>query len=214
MPRAKGKYIAFCEGDDFWTDPTKLEKQSRVLDSNNDVSLVYSNAVTLENGERSSEQWISTTRDLSSAELLRGPNIYTLTSVFRNVIDFPYEANFTPYGDMFLWSRLGRFGRGVFVEDVLPCVYRRHPGGRHSGSGPERRRKMHMHTLYMMQIYYDRLGDNKTASYFEERITLALAKHYGVREKVMRINRYILSTRAAGVVMRVWEKLSYMHLNK
>ena len=42
LQRANGKYIAPCDGDDFWTDPLKLQKQVDFLEKNGEYVVTYS----------------------------------------------------------------------------------------------------------------------------------------------------------------------------
>jgi len=134
MEQAKGRYISLCEGDDYWTDPLKLQKQVDFLEGNPEYVVCCHNAKIInENGNLIQDKKLPKLiqdRDYSSLELQKGAFLLTLTMVFRNVLE-EYPKNFSKVlnGDTFLISLLGGYGKGRYVEDIELAAYRVHSGG-------------------------------------------------------------------------------------
>ena len=68
FPKAQGKYLALCEGDDYWIDPQKLQKQVDFLEAHPDYLLCGTNGLILwDNGTNAPEYF---NRNFTSRELM------------------------------------------------------------------------------------------------------------------------------------------------
>ncbi|MFD0933337.1 glycosyltransferase family 2 protein [Psychroflexus salinarum] len=137
LQQAKGKYIALCEGDDYWTDPLKLQKQADFLEENKGFVLCCHNAFFLNSvSSKTQERVIPKLRqdkEYTELELNKGAWILTPTLFFRNLNDIHDILNKVESkilnSDMLLFSILGKFGKGKYIESIEPVMYRVHEGG-------------------------------------------------------------------------------------
>ena len=122
-----GKYIALCEGDDYWTDPLKLQKQVDFLEANPDYVLCFHQVNILKtNGEIVEDFITNVPENYETIETLArlGNYIHTPSVVFRNVVkEFPFEFEHSPIGDFFLYMMIAEHGKLKYLEGKM-AVYR------------------------------------------------------------------------------------------
>lgn len=177
LRQAKGQYIAICEGDDFWTDPRKLQKQVDYLEAHSECVITYHDArVVNADGVhiRPSKMPDSKKLDHSAQELQQLETfVLLMTLVIRNLPilrEMPPEFSKVLNGDNFLSSILGGYGSGHYMAEVEPAVYRVHGGGMWSSRNEEARKMAQMNSWMWMGAYYDRIGRIDLAEYFFERV--------------------------------------------
>ena len=138
--KVRGKYVALCEGDDYWTDPLKLQKQVDFLEANPDFSTCFHPVrVTWEDGAHSDSFFPSSRcryhKDVLTLEDLSHQNfIQTNSVVYRwrfNRCDFKFEEQFPIAiipGDYMLHLFHAQTGKIKCLDNCM-AVYRRHAGG-------------------------------------------------------------------------------------
>ena len=172
---AKGDYIAFCEGDDLWTDPFKLQKQVDLL--NGDAALAFTYHSYLEVNEQEellSKEFLldQPARDLSQEDLMKLTMHPLLSTVcFRNCIEnIPYEMAEVINVDSFLFSLLGNYGKGKYQTEVKDSLYRRHIGGIWSKQVKILKFKSKILTYKKLEKYYLRKNNPEIAEHFHKKI--------------------------------------------
>ncbi len=169
LSNTEGQYIALLEGDDYWTDPLKLQKQVDFLEENHDFVICGHSALVLKAGSLTDElkPVLTYQRDLSSEQLMSDSFIVTLTSLFRAepLKDLPEEFKFVTNGDTFLFRFLGQYGGYKYMGDnITPAVYRVHEGGVWSMIDNKAQIYNAMVTSFFLARYFDRVGRKNLAT--------------------------------------------------
>ncbi len=140
LQQAKSEYIALCEGDDYWTDPLKLQKQVDFLVANQDYVMCYHDAFGIcEDESIAYESKIKSVggnkkNDLSNEDLLLCDYVIPTMSVcYRNIsTNYPDLFASAKNGDMYLFAFLSQFGKAKQLNNITTSAYRIHKGGVYS----------------------------------------------------------------------------------
>jgi glycosyltransferase involved in cell wall biosynthesis len=143
LRHASGEYIALLDGDDYWSDPFKLQKQVDLLDRDPACSMCYHNVMVCYEDEPDRShpfydanpkrrnthpipQPISTLEDLLAGNYIHTPSVmFRRCSIHRNLPDWFFTLD---RGDWPLHILNSHEGHICYINEVMAC-YRVHQGG-------------------------------------------------------------------------------------
>ncbi|WP_080777690.1 GNAT family N-acetyltransferase [Chryseobacterium phocaeense] len=197
LKNCTGSYIAICEGDDYWTDPLKLQKQVDFLEKNEDYALCFHPAKILKSDGEIVDDFITRVPEnyqLRETLAEKHNYIHTPTVLFRNVLTQEEldseEFNRSPIGDYFLYMQLTKYGKIGYLKDCM-AVYRHGVG---TFSPLNKIKKLQADVLLFTNLYsFEKDPEIKGIIYKNLLHSLKIVENeFRIKESVLGTRRHIL----------------------
>lgn len=152
-----GQYLAILEGDDYWIDPNKLQKQVDFLDTHPD-SAICCHRVRFETGfGEIAEAFVFPALPAGPytiQDLLKQNFVMTCSTVVRRDLMLPLPPSFSGIkaGDWPRYVLVARHGKIELMDEVM-AIYRVHPGGTWSSVSRLARQQDHARMLKTLDKY-------------------------------------------------------------
>lgn len=155
------KYLALCEGDDYWIDPHKLQKQVDYLEQNPETGVVHAKAKVYSQGEKCFHGVCGEQNGDFKQILVKNP-IVTLTSCYRASLSQKYQSERSKWdtsgwkmGDYPRWIWMSYYSSVHFMDEVF-AVYREVEG---SASHPHKLEEnlAFLESTYQIQLFFANL---------------------------------------------------------
>ena len=171
------KYIALCEGDDYWTSPQKLQKQVDFLESHSDFSMCFHsvNILTEDTKRLKKSQFCHITeKEYNGNEIIERWTVPTCSVLYRSAVDeaVPKDKRFC-VGDNVLFLTAASYGRCYCMNLEMGCYRRCNDGwiSRNYGIAGWIKLIQHMQTLLLYFPQYKK-GINKAIARYYVLITI------------------------------------------
>lgn len=170
----KGKFFCFCEGDDYWTDPLKLQKQVDFLESHPDYSMCFHTAIQhWEDGRKPDEVFRQIEdREYTGEELFKTWTAATASVMLRRSViesDIYKRARQNKkfiYGDIITWLSAAHEGKVWGMSDVM-SVYRRQETGAVFKYDLTRIKKQAYHSLEIYKVFGKQYKEISKLKFFQ-----------------------------------------------
>jgi glycosyltransferase involved in cell wall biosynthesis len=205
----RSKYIAFCDGDDYWVDRFKIQNQIKVLDEDTGIGLVHSDFFLLKQQRDTIEiterpPWeIEKSRNFQGGlDLVKGNHIkHSTMMIRRNLVDFEFLSK----------------SRGIYINDWLICisvtqnhkvkyisdktsVVRISEKGIWNGSNAERNQAQKNRLRWYCAVH---LPDSKLRDAFRQRVLIDWTKQHVAKSRYYKIIRpFVLIVRYSNARLR------------
>jgi len=204
ISKARGKYIATCEGDDYWTNPNKLQKQVDFLEAHPDFTMCSHAVKTVFEGVEAKDPFVKPLKAYTFEDIiLHGHFIPTLSVVFRKdaLPEIPVWFKGLLVGDIPLVLLVTHYGKNYYMDEIL-AIKRKHKGGITQQS-QRKTKKFKEYSIKNKLFFYKKL--NEFFKYEHKKVlNPIIAKHHLM---VMYIN--FKNRKYAACIVNLFKSLYY-----